>query len=104
MSSPATEPELPAPGAAPDDEPTAWPDESAEAAFLSEAKARGDVIAPSATKERLDDSDDADEQSPLPPLEQAVARVPRDVREILEDLFRARFVGVKRVPKNALKK
>jgi hypothetical protein len=39
----------------------------------------------------------------LPPLDELVKRIPPEVRETLEDLFRARFVTVKRVPKKALK-
>ena len=40
---------------------------------------------------------------PLPPLSELVERIPAEVREALDDLFRARFVAVKRVPKRALK-
>lgn len=39
----------------------------------------------------------------LPPLNDLVQRIPAEVREALEDLFRAKFVAVKRVPKQALK-
>jgi hypothetical protein len=34
----------------------------------------------------------------LPPLDELVARIPAPVREILDDLFRARFTTVRRVP------
>ncbi len=40
---------------------------------------------------------------PLPKLEDLVQKLPADTREVLEDLFRVRFVSVKRVPKSALK-
>lgn len=40
----------------------------------------------------------------LPPLDELVKRIPPAVRESLEDLFRARFVTVKRVPARALKR
>jgi len=40
---------------------------------------------------------------PLPALVDLVNRIPPEVREALEDLFRARFVTVKRVPAKALK-
>ena len=39
----------------------------------------------------------------LPPLEDLVKRIPSATRDLLEELFRARFVTVKRVPKSALK-
>ena len=39
----------------------------------------------------------------LPPMEDLVKRIPIPARELLEELFRARFVTVKRVPKAALK-
>jgi len=32
-----------------------------------------------------------------------VKRIPAPTRELLEELFRARFVTVKRIPKSALK-
>lgn len=37
--------------------------------------------------------------TPLPELETLVARLPAELRETLDDLFRARFVSVKRLPK-----
>jgi hypothetical protein len=39
----------------------------------------------------------------LPPMEDLLKRIPIPARELLEELFRARFVTVKRVPKAALK-
>ncbi len=39
----------------------------------------------------------------LPPMEDLVKRIPAPTRELLEELFRARFVTVKRLPKSALK-
>ena len=39
----------------------------------------------------------------LPPVEDLVKRIPAPARELMEELFRARFVTVKRVPKSALK-
>ena len=77
-----------------------WPDETAESSFLAEARARGEVVAPPKPKEEA--ADDA-EAKPLPSLDELVQRIPAEVRDTLEDLFRARFVTVKRVPKRALK-
>ena len=39
----------------------------------------------------------------LPPMEDLVKRIPAPTRELLEELFRARFVTVKRIPQSALK-
>ena len=77
-----------------------WPDEAAESSFLAEARARGEAVTPAKAKEEIADDTDA---KPLPPLNELVDRIPVEVREALEDLFRARFVTVKRVPKRALK-
>ncbi|MDB6115648.1 MAG: hypothetical protein JWQ62_2593 [Lacunisphaera sp.] len=39
----------------------------------------------------------------LPPMEDLVKRIPGPARELMEELFRARFVTVKRMPQSALK-
>lgn len=77
-----------------------WPDESIESAFLAEARERGEtaVVKPPET----DVADESDTKA-LPPLNELVERIPPGVREVLDDLFRARFVAVRRVPKRALK-
>ena len=75
-----------------------WPDESAESAMVSELRSRGEVSAPAAT-EAIEETDTAN----LPPLDQLVKRIPPEVREALDDLFRAKFVRVTRVPRKALK-
>ena len=75
-------------------------DESMESAFLAEARERGEpVVPPKAREEPAEEN----ETRPLPPLNELVERIPPEVRETLEDLFRARFITVKRVPKRALK-
>lgn len=83
------------------DEPM-WPDDAAESAFLAEAQERGEVVSRPLKTNDSDAADDADPKA-LPPLEQLVQRIPAEVRETLDDLFRARFVAVKRVPKKVLK-
>ena len=45
----------------------------------------------------------AEEKGELPPMEDLVKRIPAPAREVLEELFRARFVTVKRIPQSALK-
>jgi hypothetical protein len=84
---------------APDVDPASWPDEGAEAAFLAEARDRGETIAPRSTTSETEEP----EPKALPQLEELVNRIPAEVRDTLEDLFRAKFVRVQRVPKRLLK-
>jgi hypothetical protein len=77
-----------------------WPDVAAEAEFLAGARERGEPVV--AAKPKPDDNDETSSPS-LPALDDLVQRIPAEVRDVLEDLFRARFVTVKRVPKKALK-
>ena len=83
-----------------DDAP--WPtDESSESAFLADARARGEGVAPvraTAQEEAVEV-----EASPLPPLDDLVQRIPAEVRELLDELYRVKFTAVRRVPANALK-
>jgi len=80
--------------------PPAGLDEVAESEFRAEARSRGETIRPvAATAEVAEESD----TKALPPLNELVNRIPPEVREALDDLFRAKFIAVKRVPKNALK-
>jgi len=74
----------------------AWPEATAEAEFLASAQATGETVKPPAavTVEV--------ESSPLPALDDLVPRIPADVREMLDDLFRAKFVSVRRISKQAL--
>lgn len=77
-----------------------WPDDTAEAAFLAEARERGEVPAPAKAREEIAEETDS---RPLPALDVLVQRIPAEVRESLEDLFRAKFVRVTRVPRKALR-
>jgi hypothetical protein len=77
-----------------------WPDDAAETAFLSEARERGESVAPSRAKNEVAVDTDA---IPLPSLDELVQRIPADVREALDDLFRAKFTTVQRIPRKALK-
>jgi hypothetical protein len=78
-----------------------WPDEAAEAAFFAEARASGEPTGPvtNAATEAMEETDNRG----LPPLDDLVKRIPPEVREILDDLFRAKFTSVRRVPRNVLK-
>jgi hypothetical protein len=89
--------------AAPLEQPPAgtWPDESAEASFLGEARERGESL-PAKPVEATEPAEDLDPKA-MPALDELVQRIPPEVRETLEDLFRARFTTVKRIPKRALK-
>lgn len=83
-----------------DGPPPIWPDEAAESEFRAEARDRGESVRVARATE---DAADEPETDTLPNLDELVARIPAGVREALKDLFRARFVAVKRVPKKALK-
>jgi hypothetical protein len=75
------------------------PSAEEEAAFLSaERESGGGVPVPVPVAVNTDD-----EKDELPPMEDLVKRIPAPARELIENLFRARFVTVKRLPKTALK-
>jgi hypothetical protein len=80
-----------------------WPDEAAESAFLAEARTHGEpsMVIPTGTAEP-EEENEADGRK-LPPLDDLVKRIPPEVREVLDDLFRAKFTAVRRVPKKSLK-
>ena len=44
-----------------------------------------------------------EDKGELPPMEDLVKRIPAPARAAVEELFRARFVTVKRIPADALK-
>jgi len=69
-----------------------WPDEGDETAFLSEATARGEAP-PAPSKGEAPVLGDR-----LPALDELVARVPAGVRDVLDELFRAKFTAVRRFP------
>lgn len=73
--------------------------ESDEAAYLA-GVADSDEPVPPPAKPAYDETSDT---KPLPDLDSLVARIPAGVREQLEDLFRAKFSKVTRVPVRALK-
>lgn len=45
----------------------------------------------------------SEERGELPPMEDLVKRIPMPTRDLLDELFRAKFVTVKRLPQSALK-
>jgi hypothetical protein len=75
----------------------AGPSLEEEAAFLAQEGESG-VVPPA-----LPPAETTEEKGELPPMEDLVKRIPAPTRALMEELFRARFVTVKRVPKSALK-
>ena len=78
-----------------------WPDEATESAIRAEVRDRGEALSPPVPAEEEPEVVDT---KALPPLDELVNRLPPAVRESLEDLFRARFIAVRRVPARALKR
>jgi hypothetical protein len=90
-------PEFSATGNAPE-ETNVWPDEAAESAFLAGARERGESPRARASAP----ADDPDPKA-LPPLDELVQQIPAGARELLEELFRARFTTVRRIRRADLK-
>jgi hypothetical protein len=80
--------------------PPPLPGEEAEAAFLAEARDRGEEVATVAAA--LAAAEIEESKSALPPLEDLVQKLPAELRDTLDDLFRAKFVKVIRVRKRDL--
>jgi hypothetical protein len=76
-----------------------WPGTADEAEFLAEQRVQG-IVPPAATAGLASEATDL---SPLPSLEELVQRIPVEARAALDDLFRAKFTGVRRVSKKSLK-
>jgi hypothetical protein len=97
----APEPEKPA---APSGEPIeeeaapAWPGEAEEASFLSgeRASSAAGAVATGSPAPAVDTAEVADTGQP-PPLEELIQRIPSEIREAMEELFRAKFTRVTRV-------
>jgi hypothetical protein len=81
--------------APPADDGPAWPDESTEMAMRTELRIRGDRPAPQPPAEPPTEKD-------LPALATLVDRIPAATRAALEELFRAKFIRVKRIPERDL--
>ena len=76
------------------------PGEEAESSFLAEARERGENVASVAAA--LAAAENEEEKGALPPLEGLVEKLPAELRDTLDDLFRAKFVRVVRVRKKDL--
>lgn len=75
------------------------PSADEEAAFLAQERENGHVPVPVAARPATED----EKPGELPPMEDLVKRIPMPARDLMEELFRARFVTVKRMPQSALK-
>jgi hypothetical protein len=73
-----------------------WPGSTDEASFLADQRVSG-IIPPAGS------ANEPTDLSPLPSLEELVQRIPAEARAALDDLFRAKFSGVRRVSKKSLK-
>lgn len=80
-----------------DDAPVG-PSTEEEAVFLVEERANG--YAPAVAAQPVVEEE---KKSELPPLEDLVKRIPMPARDLMEELFRAKFITVRRIPKSALK-
>lgn len=90
-------PRPPLQGSSGDDAPVG-PAAGEEAAFLAEQQLEQAGSALASGSEA-----DAESSNPLPPLDDLVQRIPAPTRELLDGLFRAKFITVKRLPKSAFK-
>ncbi|MBS0662767.1 MAG: hypothetical protein JSR48_05850 [Verrucomicrobia bacterium] len=77
-----------------------WPDASAEAAFMAEQREQGEPVVVAAPSEAAEETESS---TPLPSLADLIAQIPAETREVMDELFRAKFTTVKRVPKKSLK-
>jgi len=89
-----------------DDSPPEMFDTATEAAYLGEQAAL-EASDPHAAP-APDADEDEDDKTPgapgkeLPTMDALLARIPAETRETLENLFRARFVQVRKIPRKAL--
>ena len=76
-----------------------WPDEAAEAAFLAETRGTEQSVG----LRREAPVHEEPVVAPLPKLDELVNRIPAESRELLEELFRAKFTTVRRIKQSDLK-
>lgn len=81
-----------------------WPTDAAgESAFLAEARERGEPGLAAVAAGAAPAGEVENDKTPLPALDQMVQRIPAEVREVLEELYRVKFTTVRRVPAKDLK-
>ena len=76
----------------------AGPSSEEEAAFLAQEREMGIV-----TPALMHTESPPEEKGSLPPMEDLVKRIPMPARDLMEELFRAKYITVKRMPQSALK-
>jgi len=74
------------------------PGEAEESVFLAEQRQSGPSTAAVSTPVEGEASD-----VPLPPMDELIQRIPAATRELVDQLFRAKFITVKRIPTSAFK-
>jgi hypothetical protein len=77
-----------------------WPDDAAESAFLAETRGVETAATRSAVEPKTREEPAL---APLPKLDELVNRIPAGTRELLDELFRAKFTTVRRVKESDLK-
>jgi hypothetical protein len=78
------------------DNGSGWPDEATESAMRAEIRGRGESPAAQGP------SSDPPVEKDLPALATLVNRIPPATRSALDELFRAKFTRVKRIPERDL--
>ncbi len=97
------DPAAPAAPAGGDDESPDWPPADIEEAMSAEAAERDGGGRPAPARRARREEVDTLDGGPLPPLSEMLKLIPADLQEQLDDLFRAKFQAVKRVPAAVLK-
>jgi len=69
---------------------------------LAEARERGEPVSAAPAPAAEAEPAEPEPAGPAPELDELVARLPPAVRETLDELFRARFVRVTRLPRKTL--
>jgi hypothetical protein len=77
------------------------PGEAEEASFLADQRAAGEI--PGAGTAARTAAPQPDASGELPPLDELVRRIPGPTRALIDELFRAKFMTVKRLPPAAFK-
>uniref|UniRef100_UPI00404AA4FA hypothetical protein n=2 Tax=Cephaloticoccus sp. TaxID=1985742 RepID=UPI00404AA4FA len=80
-----------------EDDVPVGPSDEEESVFLGEEASNHAVSAPPVT-------DEAEPIGDLPPLEELIKRIPQETLKTMDELFRAKFVHVKRVSAKDLRK
>lgn len=88
-----------------EDESAPWMDAEREAAMQAAMEVEDAERAAKKSKPTRRQTEAAEtlDGGPLPELDEMIAKVPQDLQEKLDDLFRAKFQTVKRVPAAVLK-